>query len=128
MLQIFRRASFRLQMQEPTESGDMDEDEDEEDEDDVVWMTDTSEAAMAKRAAEQLSAATSAMVTQVCAAWAGRGCSSGAWCGMGGWGAAIAAIVTQVSDARAGRGCSLWWGCGCGGVGCGSLAVFRDVT
>ena len=39
--------------------------EEDEDEDDVVWMTDTSEAARAKRAAEQLSAATAAMVTQV---------------------------------------------------------------
>ncbi len=40
------------------------EEEDEEDEDDVVWMTDTSEEAMKKRAAEQLSKATAALVTQ----------------------------------------------------------------
>jgi translation initiation factor 5 len=47
------------------EEGDEDEDEeDEEEEEDVVWMTDTSEAAMKKRAAEQLSAATAALVTQ----------------------------------------------------------------
>ncbi|KAH7622711.1 hypothetical protein Ndes2526B_g03547 [Nannochloris sp. 'desiccata'] len=46
------------------ENDDEEEDEDEEDEDDVVWMTDTSEEAMKKRAAEQLSKATAALVTQ----------------------------------------------------------------
>jgi translation initiation factor 5 len=40
------------------------EDDDDDDEDDVVWMTDTSEEAMKKRAAEQLSQATAALVTQ----------------------------------------------------------------
>jgi translation initiation factor 5 len=53
----------------PEASGDTgdvnDEEEDDEDEEDeVVWMTDTSEAAMKQRAAEQLSTATAAMVTQ----------------------------------------------------------------
>jgi translation initiation factor 5 len=46
------------------DNDDDDEEEDEEDEDDVVWMTDTSEEAMKKRAAEQLSKATAALVTQ----------------------------------------------------------------
>uniref|UniRef100_A0A1D2A8X2 W2 domain-containing protein n=1 Tax=Auxenochlorella protothecoides TaxID=3075 RepID=A0A1D2A8X2_AUXPR len=45
-------------------SGDGDDEDEDEDEDEVVWMTDTSEAAMARRAAEQLSGATAAMVTQ----------------------------------------------------------------
>jgi translation initiation factor 5 len=40
------------------------EEEEEEEEDDVVWMTDTSTEAMQQRAAEQLSGATAAMVTQ----------------------------------------------------------------
>ncbi|KAL4451517.1 hypothetical protein ABPG75_007179 [Micractinium tetrahymenae] len=40
------------------------EEEEEEDDDDVEWMADTSEEAMRARAAEQLSAATAAMVTQ----------------------------------------------------------------
>ena len=44
---------------------DVDEDDEEEDDDEVEWMTDTSAEAMARRAAEQLSAATAAMVTQV---------------------------------------------------------------
>jgi translation initiation factor 5 len=38
--------------------------EEEDDGDDVVWMTDTSDAAMKKRAQEQLSGATAKMVTQ----------------------------------------------------------------
>lgn len=47
------------------EDGDQgDDDEEDEDGEDVVWMTDTSEEAMKRRAAEQLSAATAAMVTQ----------------------------------------------------------------
>ncbi|PRW20878.1 eukaryotic translation initiation factor 5 [Chlorella sorokiniana] len=45
-------------------SADGDEEEEEEDDDDVVWLADTSEEAMRARAAEQLSAATAAMVTQ----------------------------------------------------------------
>ena len=36
----------------------------QEEDEEVVWMTDTSEAAVAARAAEQLSQATSEMVTQ----------------------------------------------------------------
>ncbi|EFN56072.1 hypothetical protein CHLNCDRAFT_145571 [Chlorella variabilis] len=48
----------------PEGGGEEDEDEDEEDEDDVEWLADTSEEAMRKRAAEQLSAATAAMVIQ----------------------------------------------------------------
>lgn len=41
-----------------------DEQEDEDSDDGVVWMTDTSEEAARRRAQEQLTAATSAMVTQ----------------------------------------------------------------
>ena len=49
-----------------TEVEDADEDDSAEDaEDDVVWMTDTSEAAVAARAAQQLTGATADMVTQV---------------------------------------------------------------
>lgn len=40
------------------------EDEEEEEGEDVVWMTDTSDAAMKKRAEKQLSGATAKMVTQ----------------------------------------------------------------
>lgn len=43
---------------------DIESEEEQEDEDDVVWMTDTSDAAMKKRAEEQLSGATAKMVTQ----------------------------------------------------------------
>ena len=42
----------------------MEESEEEEEEEDVVWMTDTSDAAMKKRAEEQLSGATAKLVTQ----------------------------------------------------------------
>jgi translation initiation factor 5 len=45
------------------ENGEGD-DEEEDEEEEVVWQTDTSEAAMKARAAEQLSAATAALVTQ----------------------------------------------------------------
>ncbi|PSC74835.1 eukaryotic translation initiation factor 5-like [Micractinium conductrix] len=41
-----------------------DEEEEEEDDDEVEWLADTSEEAMKARAAEQLSAATAALVTQ----------------------------------------------------------------
>ncbi len=44
--------------------GEEDGEAEEGSEDEVVWMTDTSEEAMKKRAAEQLTAATAAMVTQ----------------------------------------------------------------
>ncbi len=40
------------------------QDEEEEDEEEVEWMTDTSAAAQAARAAEQLTGATADMVTQ----------------------------------------------------------------
>lgn len=50
--------------QDVTEDRDDDDDEEEEDEEDVVWMTDTSDEAMKKRAQEQLSSATAKMVTQ----------------------------------------------------------------
>jgi translation initiation factor 5 len=43
---------------------DEEEEDEEEDGNDVVWLTDTSAAAMEARAAEQLSAATAALVTQ----------------------------------------------------------------
>lgn len=50
------------------DTGDVNDEEEEaeaeEEDDEVVWMTDTSEAAMKQRAAEQLSTATAAMVTQ----------------------------------------------------------------
>jgi len=46
------------------EGDEGDEDVEEEDEDEVQWMTDTSAAAVAARAAEQLTQATAAMVTQ----------------------------------------------------------------
>ncbi|KAI7841802.1 hypothetical protein COHA_004525 [Chlorella ohadii] len=49
---------------ESPSAADEDEEEEEEDDDDVVWLADTSEEAMRARAAEQLSAATAAMVTQ----------------------------------------------------------------
>lgn len=52
-------------LQDEAGSGDGEEDEEDEEEGEVVWMTDTSEAAMVRRAAEQLSGATAAMVTQV---------------------------------------------------------------
>lgn len=47
-----------------SEDGPEEDEEEEEDDDDVEWMADTSEEAMRARAAEQLSAATAAMVTQ----------------------------------------------------------------
>ena len=45
-------------------SNAMGQSEEEEEEEDVVWMTDTSDAAMKKRAEEQLSGATAKLVTQ----------------------------------------------------------------
>lgn len=45
-------------------SNAVEESDEEEEEEDVVWMTDTSDAAMKKRAEEQLSGATAKLVTQ----------------------------------------------------------------
>lgn len=55
--QVDEKASDELSVEE-------EEDEEEEEEKEVVWMTDTSAEAMQQRAAEQLSGATAAMVTQ----------------------------------------------------------------
>mmetsp|Transcript_1280 Transcript_1280/g.3851 ORF Transcript_1280/g.3851 Transcript_1280/m.3851 type:complete len:498 (+) Transcript_1280:417-1910(+) len=47
-----------------TEGGDDEDEDDDDDDDNVQWMTDVSEEAVKRRAAEQLSGATSDMVTQ----------------------------------------------------------------
>ena len=51
-------------MRQADETGVDDDEDDDDGEEDVVWMTDTSQAAIAARAAAQLTGATADMVTQ----------------------------------------------------------------